>query len=131
MKVIYYADDGTEFETEDECLRYEEIHNEKIKRLLSEIHAFTERKKKIKVIDGPYDIENMIADTYYVIFDSREAWNFFNQQQEDYGYAAIKYSAVYRNGDVFLYQDTADSWVSAKTCIKYYQGILDKFTERK
>lgn len=131
MKVIYYADDGTEFETEEECLRYEEMHNEKTKRLLSEIHAFTEHKKEIKVIDGPYDIENMIADTYYAIFDSREAWNFFNQQQEDYGYAAIKYNNVYRNGDVFLYKDSVDDWVSAKNSIKYYQGILDEFTERK
>lgn len=132
MKVIYIADDGKEFEDKDMCLEYEDIHNAKIKKLLSEIHAFTENGKEIKVggLLDEYDIENMIRETMYVTFDSDEAFNFFNNQQEYYGYVSIIECTTYRDGDVFIYNDYTDEWISAKEMIEHYQGIIDKFKSK-
>lgn len=131
MEIIYRADDGKEFEDEDECLEYERLHNEKTNKMLSEIHAFTERGYEIKVGDGPreYDIENMLMETMYVTFDSEEALEFFDEQQEYYGYRPIHECAGYKDGDVYIYKDGADEWESTMENIEHYQEILYKFTE--
>ena len=129
MKVIYYADDGTEFETEEECLEYENLQSVTTQKMLSEIHAFTEKGKEIRVGDGPkeYDIENMITETMYVTFDSDEARYFFDEQQEYYGYRPIHECTSCKNGDVFVYRDGCDEWESAMEMIEHYQGLLWSF----
>lgn len=133
MKVIYIADDGKEFEDKDMCLEYENLHNAKIKKLLSEIHAFTEEGKEIKVsgLLDEYDIETMSREAVYVTFDSDEARHFFDDKQEHYGYVPIHECTTCRDGDVFIYSDCADEWISAKEMIEHYQAILDKFRNER
>lgn len=129
MKTIYIADDGTEFEDEDECLEYEKLQSEKMQKMLSEIHAFTEKEHEIKVGNGPreYDIENMLMEVIYVTFDSDEARHFFDEQQEYYGYRPIHEFTSCKDGDVFIYKDGADEWESAMEMIDHYSTILNKF----
>ena len=133
MKVIYYADDGTEFNNESACLEYERFHNEETERRLSEIHAFNEQGKKIKLGDNlqDYNMEDMIRDTVCIMFDTREAWDFFNKQQDYYGYDCIKYTALYRDEELYIYEDRFESWIPAKSSMEYYQKMLEKFMERK
>lgn len=133
MKAIYIADDGREFEDENECLEYEKLENEKTKKLLSEIHAFNEKGEEIKVGNGAreYDIEGMLMETFYVTFDSDEALHFFDDQQEYYGYPPIHECTICKNGDVFIYNDGDGEWISAKEMIEHYQDIMTKFRERK
>lgn len=134
MKVIYYADDGTEFETEEECLEYETLQNANTKKLLSEIHAFDMFNSKIIVGDGlkEYSIEDMINHALYVTFDSDEALEFFNEQQEYYGYNPIHECTSSKKGDVYIYKDDGNGWESAMEMVEHYQAIIDRFTtERK
>lgn len=133
MKVIYVADDGKEFEDKDMCLEYEDIHNAKIKKLLSEIHAFTDKGEEIKVggLLDEYDIEDMIRETVYVTFDSDEARHFFDEQQDHYEFTPIHACTLCKNGDVFVYNDSDDEWISAKEIIEHYQWILDKFRNER
>lgn len=134
MKVIYIADDGREFEDENECLEYENLKSEKNKKFLNAIHAFNKEGREIKIdlnnIVSDYDIENMIRETRYGTFDSLEACIFFDEQQEYYGYKPIHECVEYRDGDVFIYDDCTDEWISAKEMIEHYQGILDKFKSK-
>lgn len=135
MKVIYIADDGREFEDENECLRYENLKSEKTKNFLNAIHAFDEEGHEIKVdlnnIASGYDIEDMIGETIYVTFDSLEAYIFFDEQQEYYGYKPIHECIDHEceNDDVFIYNDNGE-WESAKEMIEHYRGILDKFKNK-
>lgn len=131
MEIIYRADDGTEFRDEDECLEYERFHSEKAKKLLSEIHAFDRVGNEMKVGDGPndYDLENMIARAGYVSFDSEEAFEFFDEQQDYYGYAKIGEWNRYTMGDVYIYKLNGDCWESANEMIGHYQELIDKFAE--
>ena len=135
MRAVYIADDGREFEDENECLRYENLKSEKTKNFLNAIHAFDEEGHEIKVdlnnIASGYDIEDMIGQTMYVTFDSIEARNFFDEQQEYYGYTPIHecVDSEYEDGDVFIYND-ADEWESAKEMIKNYQSIITKFRNK-
>lgn len=134
MKVIYYADDGTGFETEEECLAYENLQNVKIKKLLNKIHAFDENGKKITVGDGISErsIEGMVLETIYVTFDSEDALIFFDEQLKYSGNRQIHEDTSCKVGDVYIYDDYADEWESAMEMVEYYQGIIDKFTtERK
>ena len=119
MKTIYIADDGKEFEDENECLEYENLKSEKTKNFLNAIHAFDEGGQEIKIdlnnISSVYDIENMIRKTIYVTFDSLEARMFFDKQQEYFGYKPIHECVdhEYENDDVFIYNSN-DEWESAK-----------------
>lgn len=134
MKVLYIADDGKEFEDEDECLEYERLQNANASKLLSEIHAFTEKEDAMQVGDGPgeYNIDEMLMETMYVTFDSKEARDFYDEQQKYYGYTQIsEYINSYKDGDVYVYNDSVEGWESAMEMIERYQEILDKFTERK
>ena len=49
MKVIYIADDGREFEDENECLRYENLKSEKTKKFLNAIHAFDDEADMVNL----------------------------------------------------------------------------------
>lgn len=129
MKVLYIADDGKEFEDEDECLKYENLQSAKTKRMLNEIHAFTEKGNEMKVggLLDEYDIENMLMEVMYVTFDSDDARQFFDKQQEYYGYRPIHEFTSCLDGDVFIYKDGADEWESAMEMIDHYSTILNKF----
>lgn len=134
MKVLYIADDGTEFEDKDECQEYERLQNANVSKLLSEIHAFTEKGDEIKVGDGlgEYNIDEMLMETMYVTFDSNKARDFFDEQQAYYGYEQIgAYIDSCKDGDVYLYNEDVEEWESAMEMIERYQEILDKFKERQ
>lgn len=135
MKTIYIADDGKEFEDENECLDYENLKSKKTKNFLNAIHAFDEGGQEIKIdfnnISSVYDIENMIRKTMYVTFDSLEARMFFDEQQEYFGYKSIHECVdhEYENDDVFIYNSN-DEWESAKEIVKKYQDIITKFKSK-
>ena len=135
MRAVYIADDGREFEDENECLAYENLKSEKTKKFLNAIHAFDDEGQEIKLnlnnIIDEYDIEELISNTMYVTFDSIEARSFFDEQQEYYGYTPIHkcVDSKYEDGDVFIYND-ADEWESAKEIIKNYQNIITKFRNK-
>ena len=126
MKVIYYSDDGQKFETKEECLRYEANKQ----KWLNGIHAFDDEEEEL-VINGDRIFE-ILHDTIYVTFDSQDARELFVSEQNLYGHISISETIKYRDGDVFVYDEDADEWISAMRMVEYYQGIIDKFTtERK
>lgn len=75
-------------------------------------HCFDEDMKLLKYEYGV----DCFSDCHYVVFDNKKAFDFFNAQQDYYGYCRIE-DYLYANGHVYYYSDYNansaynDSWV--------------------
>ena len=127
MKVYYVADDGVEFDNEAECLEYERLQNEEVEKCIEGIHAFDLNFKEIKIVDykKESDIQNMIDSAIYLSFDTFDAYHYFNEMQEYFGYTLISKSITsFKEKDVYSYEQYG-MWVSVSDKIKEYQTIID------
>lgn len=127
MKVVYYADDGTEFETYEECLEYEEIHINELNEMMLSTHVFDQNFKPLKIGDNlsDDDVSTMLTHAWYVKFDSEQALNYFSYLQQEEGYDSLVTDFYdYRDNDVLIFDDGADAWISCLEKIEEYQGIL-------
>lgn len=127
MKVVYYADDGTGFETYEECLEYEEMHINELNEMMLSTHVFDQDFKPLKIGDNlsDDDVSTMLAHAWYVKFDSEQALNYFSYLQQEEGYDSLVTDFYdYRDNDVLIFDDGADAWISCLEKIEEYQGIL-------
>ena len=133
MKILYIADDGKEFEDENECMEYEKIQEAEKSGVLNEIHALDDKFREMKVGNSSmnyYDMETMLGHVLYVKFDSIKAAEYFDEQLNYYGYDTISVNNALK-ADVYAYHDGKNEWELVTEIVEHYQGILDKFTERK
>ena len=99
IETTYYADDGTEFDNEAECLEYEN----KLKHALDGVIFFDENMDLCGDLDTAAR-EGIIA----VIKDVERAKDAFNWIEKEYGYE--KACCEFTVGDVLVYDENHDGW---------------------
>lgn len=114
QRVIYIADDGEEFETEEECFVYE--------RCMTGMHGILGFDCEGEFQDPKQsDVDRAFYDSEYVfIVDEEEAAKTFEFIKDHYGYEVPK---EFHNGDLLHYNGEEDEW----------DNTIDKyiiFTER-
>lgn len=96
-KIIYIAEDGEEFETSDECLKYE-----KKRDAHDSVIMFTSNRLPITCGDSVTAFE----DAHYLyILDAERAKKFFDYVSESYGYAVPDPDEVVDCG-LFAFEDS-------------------------
>lgn len=117
---LYVANDGTEFEDEQECLAYETAQ---IAKTL---------KGKVALLDVdfkviPLDILEEWDKAYFIFVKDVSA---FHELRDvwDWGLTGL-YPPDFLNGDIaglFVYDDDADAWYHMGTRLKSLQAIADR-----
>ena len=117
---LYVANDGTEFEDEEECLAYETAQTAKT------------LKGKVALLDAdfkviPLDILEEWDKAYFIfvkdvsaLHELRDVW--------DWDLTGL-YPPDFLNGDtagLFAYDDDADSWYHVGTFLQEIQALADK-----
>ena len=78
-KILYIADDGAEFENEEECLSYEKTL--KFDFIKDDITFWDEHFKKLSI-----DEVDLADKVFYVKIDTEMAYNWFNNLLWEEGY---------------------------------------------
>ena len=111
MKEItkYIADDGTEFEDEDECLYYE--RTEKMKSIKG-VKFFFENGKEISDYEN---LEDMLDRTYFIRITDKEDFDKFEEMlYEEIGsyYWADGWRGLKGEIGLFFYDEDLDRWMN-------------------
>ena len=98
-KTIYIADDGTEFDNEDECLRYES--KIALSELGDRILFFDENRRPLELSCDNYE------KCFYIVIKDESAISHFISTMEDEGYSELPHSV-----GVYEYNTYTDKWVN-------------------
>ena len=113
IETTYYADDGTEFDTEEECLAYEKKGEEALGSVL-----FFDESMKPLTMKGEYD------DPYYVfIVDAERSRTLFERIADQRGICLPTTQCEYSNGEVLMYDEDGswdDSWLNLNRIVADY-----------
>ena len=117
-KITYYvADDGTEFDTEEECTSYESIANS-----LPGIVGFDHNARFLDPAKTSAD-DIATSSFYFFITDAKKAGESFEYMSDYYG---VEVPAVFESGDFMKYDEKADRWVCAeKDLASSVSGFVD------
>lgn len=125
MRVVYYADDGTEFETEQECRDYELKTADFFEECVN-VRAYDDNRNVVDFRD--YDIECMedaFQDIWFIQFTTQKAIDLFLEKgQHEFGLLYID-EDIHRDvkvGERYFYDTDKDEWV----CLEDRQKELDK-----
>jgi len=113
VECTYIAIDETEFDTEAECLAYEQGLKDRLKAAV-----FYDDERK--VVDAEKD---GTGDAYYIrIVDAKEAPFLFEWLSH---YVGFDYPADddYKDGDLFVYDCDHDEWVNLTAQKKFIEGV--------
>ena len=104
-KILYIADDGAEFEDEDECLSYEKTL--KFDFIKDDITFWDEHFKKLSINE-----EDLADKAFYVKIDSEKAYNWFNNLLWEEGYATLEKCVSNRPKvtGLYFYDSYRDVW---------------------
>ena len=104
-KIIFIADDGAEFEDEDECLNYEKTLG--FDHVKDDITFWDEHFKKLN-IESP----NLADETFYVKIDTEKAYNWFNNFLSEEGYETLDKCVSHRPTltGLYFYDAYRDVW---------------------
>ena len=104
-KILYIADDGAEFEDEDECLNYEKTLG--FDYIKDDITFWDEHFKKLN-IESP----NLADETFYVKIDTEKAYNWFNNFLSEEGYETLDKCVSHRPKltGLYFYDAYRDIW---------------------
>lgn len=122
-KIIYIAEDGEEFETSDECLKYE-----KQRDASGAVIMFTRNRLPILDVDSVTAFE----DAHYLyILDAERAKKFFDYVSESYGYAVPDLDEVVDCG-LFAFEDScyAQSYFDVNDRIADLEVLRDELLDR-
>ena len=116
-EVHYFADDGTEFDTEEECLEYE--------------RTFKDQITAVRFFDDDYDelsdLEHIEGyGVYMYIVDRDKAELLFNRLVEYISFDKPDFDVS--NGDVLQWTDAG--WESIKDRIEELQTVFYKIAEK-
>ena len=120
-KITYYiADDGTEFDTEEECASYESIANN-----LPGIIGFDSNARFLDPAKTSAD-DIATGAFYFFITDAEKAGLSFEHMSDYYG---VKVPVEFESGDFMKYDERADRWVCAEddlaSSVSGFIGVLD------
>lgn len=108
----FVAEDGTEFDTEEECLAYEQAVSE------TGMRFFDSKLKEIKT-----DTAVTAADNAYfiVVENDEQAMAFISYLRSEYGTVM---PCPVSDGQVWGYDAEKETWLEIHEIIEGYQGIL-------
>lgn len=111
MEVItkYVANDGTEFENEDECLDYERVEG---MRAIQGVKFFFENGKEITDYS---DLEDLLDRSYFIKITDEDDFTKFEELLYDElgcGYWADGWGSLKGERGLFYYDEDRDCWVS-------------------
>ena len=118
MKLIYEAKDGTQFETEEECVQYEfEMSYEGILPFFAndEIRVWNGRKEKLNF--GEFlkrgDLESFFDNVFYVDFKTEKARSTLKEFAEKHDITFdFSYDFPFNSADFYYWNDRHDYWCS-------------------
>ena len=126
MRVAYYADDGTEFESEEACHKYERtLHDLMHEHQHNGFHAYNDDGYEIDF--SAYDLEDLedaFQDISYIKFDNEKAIEIFFDQAKHYGLCELDEDLRRRPvvGERYFYDWDKDKWV----CLEDKQRELNR-----
>ena len=122
-KILYISIDGEEFETADECLKYE-----KKRDASGAVIMFTRNRLPILDVDSVTAFE----DAHYLyILDAERAKKFFDYVSESYGYAVPNPDEVVDHS-LFAFEDSsyAQSFFDVNDRIADLEVLKDELLDR-
>lgn len=104
-KILYIADDGAEFEDEDECLKYEKTLG--FDFIKDDITFWDEHFKKLSI-----DAEDLADKVFYVKIDSENAYAWFNNLLWEEGFNTLEKCVSNRTKvtGLYFYDSYRDIW---------------------
>ena len=126
MRVAYYADDGTEFESEEACHKYEnKLHDLMYEHQHNGFCAYDDDGDEVDFSE--YDLENLedaFQDISYLKFNSVKAIESFLEQARYYGLCELEEDLRRRPevGERYFYDWDKDKW----TCLEDKQRALNE-----
>ncbi|MCM1217350.1 MAG: hypothetical protein NC548_22880 [Lachnospiraceae bacterium] len=123
-KTIYVAEDGSQFDTETDCRKYEE-ENLKAEKLDSQIHCYNEYGFPV-----PYWISNY--DTVvFIAIDSKEAASYFADVMLGSEFSDAFLPFVYPTAGKWIYDEENEIWIDYNVMNKYFDRAKVIFDEQK
>ena len=121
-RTIYESFDGTTFQSELECVKYEEKHIKE--RFGDYLKVYNDENEEID-ISYPFQISHNSA---YVVCKNKEAFDYFNSCCKDNNCVAISdlYEEPISYPVVFMYNYGTNEWINIKAKIAEYQAEIDK-----
>ena len=120
--VLYYADDDTKFDNEDECIEYEN----KVKH----VEQVLRENAIIKDCDGNIinieDGEKYVQWSYYLHFKTTEAIALFNKIIDEYGYCDLVPTEI-TTPATFVFLDEYNKWICVEEAMNKLDAILAMF----
>lgn len=116
MKTIYRADDGTEFEEEEECRDYE--RQQKLMASPFKSHLYVLNGTEISL----NELRKYIGDIYFLDIVSVEDWKtLYELMYNEFGYSVPLYCGKW------YYDTKRDEWCNFQTLEHKYQDIKKIF----
>ena len=129
-KITYIADDGTEFDYEDECHEYELA--QEILPLFENVQMWNECEEPIPIPTCLEEIENVLEEMYFVRGSDVEAlWEAI--YDSDMEHKMLNYDSfrdeVYgaNDTDLLMYDGDRDCWVNVNRVFDECRKILRNF----
>ena len=129
-KITYIADDGTEFDYEDECRDYE--MEQEILPLFENVQMWDCCEKPIPTPTDWEEIENALEELHYIRGSGiEELWYaIYNADLETQMVSYSSFGNEARNvndTDLLMFDGDADCWVNANCLFDKYRRILKNF----
>ena len=121
MKLIYEAKDGTQFETEDECVQYEfELNYENILPFFvnDEIKVWNSHKEKKNLSEflKKGDLESFFDNVFYIDFKSERGRLALMEFAEKHDIIFdLSYKFPFNSADFYYWDEQHDCWASLST----------------
>ena len=127
-EITYYAFDDTEFDTEEECLEYEQ----NLRLDLSSVLLLNKKFEviKLKNLSDLNALDEDFSETFYIkILNVEIAERFFNWIILTVGMNMDGFPDELADGMFLAYDDDNGAWFDPVACMKYYANIVDKLNE--
>lgn len=129
-RVIYIANDGTEFEDEDECYNYE--LKQKILPLFEEVQMWDECENPIPTPTCWEEVESALGNFRFIRgFGVETLWNaLYENDMENLilDHYDFKDEVFNINGtDLLMFDCNEDHWINVSSLFNEYRRILKKF----
>lgn len=120
MKIIYQADDGTEFESETECRNYERLR--KICNAISE--------KRLRVLTYDREVIEVIREKDFLnhinLDDAMELIYYFHCNDKEVLEILSEFFAEdFQEGVTYYFDEDDERWIELDDCIYNYRSILN------
>lgn len=134
MRVVYYADDGREFETEKECREYEKKTANFLNEFENSIYAYNCDGEPVSLKDyDPEEWEYPIEKISYIQFNSQKAIDvFMDYVVPEFGMVDIA-SDINREvkvGERYFYDYDEGVWCCLENKQKALDEIANVFTDK-